>query len=126
MESLIFSSVVLRGQGLASKFLVPTANLDPSVLVDTGLGHGVYFVRVRLEDNMYFAVLHFGRRSATDKEVSLELHILDFSGDVYGEIVEVETLVFLRPIKEFSGLQELKKQIEYDLIQAQKYVKEFS
>ena len=126
MESLIFSSVVLKGQGLASKFLVPTANLDPNVLKDKGLKYGVYFVRVRLEDNMHFAVLHFGKRSATDKQVSLEVHILGFSKDIYGQSVEVETLVFLRPIQEFSSLQELKKQIEYDLIQAQKYVEKFN
>ena len=126
MEFLIFSSIVFRGQGLASDFLVPTANLDPSQALLSGLKHGVYFARVEFADQMYFAVLHFGPRSVTDAKVSLEVHILDFSQDIYDKIITVEPLVFMRDVEAFSSLQELKKQIQYDLIQAKKYVKEFS
>ena len=51
---------------------------------------------------------------------------IDFSQDIYDKIITVEPLVFMRDVEAFSSLQELKKQIQYDLIQAKKYVKEFS
>lgn len=123
MGSLIYKSLVIRGQGLASEYLVPTANLDPNILNNSVLVHGVFLCSLEVADFSGFGLLHFGKRSATDQNVSLEMHILDFDRDIYGQILEFEIIKFIRPIKEFSGLQELKNQILYDLKITREYVK---
>lgn len=124
MEYSSFSGFVLHGQKLATTHLVPTANLDPDIVSD--LNFGLYFSRVEWNGDVYFGLLHYGLRSAADKQVSLEIHILDFDKNIYGQELRLQPLELMRDVREFSSLQDLQKQIKYDLIDSKKYVKKYS
>ncbi|MEO0412866.1 MAG: bifunctional riboflavin kinase/FAD synthetase [Pseudomonadota bacterium] len=93
----------------------PTANLDISDYVHPRFG--VYAVRVRRGTTGEFipAVANLGKRPTFDKQdVTLEAHLFDFDEDIYGELLHVEFVSFIRPEKKFSGLEELKGQIAKD------------
>lgn len=95
----------------------PTANLqiDPLKLVPQD---GVYLVRVTLDDSgaCFFGMLNIGIRPTlhNGKQHSVEVHLFDFEGDLYGRVLRVELLAHLRPEQEFSSCQVLKNQLEED------------
>ncbi len=95
----------------------PTANLALEDHVEPALG--VYAVRIEIEDGphkgVYDGVANLGRRPTFDKkEVLLEVHILDFAGDIYGCHAAVSFIEFIRPEMKFDGLESLKAQIARD------------
>jgi riboflavin kinase/FMN adenylyltransferase len=99
----------------------PTANLGLDVYLRPAAG--VYAVRVGFgigtETEWHNGVANFGHRPTFDKtDELLEIHILDYSQDLYGRHLRVQMLDFLRPECKFSGLDELKKQITLDADQA--------
>lgn len=114
MEYSIYKAKVVKGQGLASKELLPTLNLDASCL-PAGFKYGVYSCYVFLSGTKYLSMMHYGPRS-TDSNVSLELHVIDLVlDDDYLEIT-FQPCVFIRNVMKFDSLQELKKQLGLDLI----------
>ena len=50
--------------------------------------------------------------------IKAEVHLIDFDGDLYGRSLLIEFCQFLRPEKKFSSIEELKKQIAADIVQA--------
>jgi riboflavin kinase/FMN adenylyltransferase len=102
---------VVRGSGRGSSLGYPTANLGPSE--NLCLKEGVYAVRV---NERFLGVANYGFRPTFDgKTKVLEVHILDFEGNLRGERLKVEFLSFLREEKKFSSKDELIKQIERDI-----------
>jgi len=102
---------VVRGSGRGSSLGYPTANLGPSE--NLCLKEGVYAVRV---NEQFLGVANYGYRPTFDgKGKVLEVHILDFEGNLRGERLKVEFLSFLREEKKFSSKDELIKQIERDI-----------
>jgi FMN adenylyltransferase (EC 2.7.7.2)/riboflavin kinase (EC 2.7.1.26) len=102
---------VVRGSGRGSSLGYPTANLGPSE--NLCLKEGVYAVRV---NGQFLGVANYGFRPTFDgKAKVLEVHILDFEGNLRGERLKVEFLSFLREEKKFSSKDELIKQIERDI-----------
>ncbi|WP_334128169.1 bifunctional riboflavin kinase/FAD synthetase [Sneathiella sp.] len=95
----------------------PTANI-PLV----GYHHpkrGVYAVRVGLHRGSHIdwidGVANFGMRPTFDKkDVLLEVHLLDWTGDLYGQSLRVAFVDFIRPEMKFSGIEELTQQIAKD------------
>ena len=77
---------------------------------------GVYVADILLSDKIYYGVTHIGTRPTLDNDsfISIETHIFDFSGDLYNEYVRIELVRYLREEKEFSSIDELKKQLKYD------------
>ena len=99
----------------------PTANLGLADFQRPATG--VYAVRVGLESGhevlWHDGVANFGRRPTFDKtDELLEVHILDYSDDLYGRHVRVQMLDYLRPEQKFSGIDALKRQIDLDASQA--------
>ena len=95
----------------------PTANVSLEGYLEPALG--VYAVRVEIAGQMYDGVANFGRRPTFDKkDVLLEAHIFDFTGDLYGQQIVVSFVAYLRPEMKFAGLDALKSQIEKDSEQA--------
>ncbi|MFN3976449.1 MAG: bifunctional riboflavin kinase/FAD synthetase [Aquificaceae bacterium] len=105
---------VIKGDGRGSSLGFPTANLEKTE--DLCLKEGVYVVRV---ENSFIGVANYGRRPTFDgnKKV-LEVHILDFQGNLKGKFIKVEFLEFLREEKKFNTPQDLIKQIEEDILRA--------
>ena len=95
----------------------PTANLGLEEYQRPAAG--VYAVYVAIENgaaiDWWDGVANFGHRPTFDKtDELLEVHILDFSGDLYGRHLRVQMLDFIRPERKFAGLDDLKAQIEQD------------
>lgn len=105
---------VIQGRQLGRQLGFPTANVDVENEQVPPLG--VYAVQARVGDTWHPAVANLGRRPsvAADAEPLLEVHIPHWSGDLYGQDLEVRFTRFLRPEMKFSGLDELKAQIQRD------------
>ncbi len=108
------TGTVERGKGLGRSLGFPTLNIYPSVSGEL-LPHGVYAARIAFGDESRAAVANFGiNPTVGDKNIRLEAHILDYSGDLYGRTVTVSLCRFLRPERKFSSVDELAAQIAAD------------
>lgn len=92
----------------------PTANVDLGLYVRPL--YGVYAVKVHLPDgSVQKGVANLGIRPMFDPpKEQLETWIFDWSGDLYGQVIEVELIERLRPEMKFDGLDELIAQIQRD------------
>jgi len=101
----------------------PTANL--SVSEQTFLKPGVYATACVINGSFYPAITNVGTAPTFGCEKTLiETYIQGFSGDLYGKNLRVYFIDFLREIKTFSSVEELKKQIDQDKITAQTHALE--
>ena len=89
-----FSGRVVRGKQLGRTLGFPTANLDAE---STDLARGVYAVRVRLESGAErMGMMNVGRHpTLPDGPATVEINLLDFEGDLYGQTLYVEPEAFL-------------------------------
>ena len=114
---------VVHGNHIGTGMEMPTINLIPTS--DKLLPpNGVYVSRVELPRVKLLGVSNLGLKPTIDEDVkrlSLETHILDYSGDLYGERVLVEFLRYLRPERRFDSLEELSAQIKKDILQARRF-----
>ncbi len=95
----------------------PTANLAMGEFLEPRLG--VYAIRAALDEGggpcWFDGVANLGMRPTVGgTRVQLEIHLFDFSGDLYGQHLRVALLGFIRPEMKFSGLEALKAQIGDD------------
>jgi riboflavin kinase/FMN adenylyltransferase len=107
------SGEVVHGDKRGRELGFPTANLrlDP----DCGLKHGVYAVRVGVGDRHYDGVANFGRRPMFDAGYALlEAFLFDFSGDLYGKVVDIAFIGWIRPELKFDSLTGLIDQMKDD------------
>ncbi|MBP2654903.1 MAG: riboflavin biosynthesis protein RibF [Firmicutes bacterium] len=115
------SGPVVDGERRGRKLGFPTANLN---VLECGVmpGDGVYAVGVEFAGKRYRAVANVGN-NPTFKGISrrLEVHIIDFSGVLYGQILTVEFLAKIRDEVKFSDVEELKAQLVHDVESAQQY-----
>lgn len=120
------SDTVHSGYHLGTNLGAPTINMyfPDGVLVPR---HGVYATKVILEDNsQYIAVTNVGvRPTVTDSDrVSVESHLLDYSGNLYGRQARVEFYSFLREEIKFPTYEKLSAQIAIDAHAARAYFEE--
>jgi riboflavin kinase / FMN adenylyltransferase len=96
----------------------PTANVVPGAEVVVP-GRGVYAGFVRVGNELYPACTNIGVAPTFERgESRVEAYLLDFDGDLYGRVVDVEFVGRIRPEKRFSGVEELKEQITRDVEEA--------
>ena len=115
----IVDGVVQHGAQRGRTINFPTANLDFGDLVRPKFG--VYCVELRLqgEDVWRPAVANTGSRPTVDGDAArLEVHILDFDRDIYGQHIAVRFRSFLRPEQKFESFDALRAQIEKDAASA--------
>ncbi len=97
----------------------PTAN----IAVDTPLkpAPGVYAVRTHIDGTVIPSVANFGRRPTFGGGAQvLEVHLLDWQGDCYGQRLAVDFIERIRPERAFGGVDELKAQISADIQSARR------
>jgi riboflavin kinase/FMN adenylyltransferase len=97
----------------------PTLNLR---LIRPMAVQGVYLVRVKgIGDQFIYGVANVGRRPTVDGKVQLlEVYLLDFNGNCYGKLIQVEFLHLLRAEQKFSSIEALKQQIVLDVEMARR------
>jgi riboflavin kinase/FMN adenylyltransferase len=118
-EPSVFGKII-TGRQLGRQLGFPTANVQ---LENEQLPPlGVYAVQARLNDESLWrpAVANLGKKPtvAENADPSLEVHLLDWSGDCYGAELEVRFVEKLRGEQKFAGLEALKAQIALDVQQA--------
>jgi riboflavin kinase/FMN adenylyltransferase len=108
--------LVVEGHKRGRELGFPTANIRPA-LATVSLPFGVYGVEVKGLDKPYQAVANLGLRPTfvDDDSPLLEVHLLDFEGDLYGKELVIEWKQFIRSEKRFSSAQELVAQIQKDI-----------
>ena len=107
---------IVSGYQVGRKIGFPTANLKvdcPNKLIPA---IGVYAVRVSVNGQNYKGMLNIGHRPTINNgtDLSIEVHILDFEGDIYNQPMRIEFIDFLRPEAKFHSVDELILQIQKD------------
>ena len=110
---------VVHGNALARQLGFPTANIHlnrkkPAL-------QGVYFVKVKncCSNQYYHGIANIGIRPTIEgKKAILEVNLFDFSGDIYGQYLDVIFVCKLRDEKKFDSLADLKQQISQDVCTA--------
>jgi len=114
---------VVYGRQLGRQLGVPTANIRLQRY--RAALEGVYAVKVRGLDRVYDGIANIGIRPTVDgKEPLLEVHLFDFTGDIYGELLTIEFVYKVRDEQTFSGLEQLKTQIHKDIATARAWFAE--
>lgn len=109
------SGVVIPGAQLGRKLGFPTANL--ALNNELLPPNGVYVVRVNASGQSLNGVANLGTRPTVgdDSKRALEVHIMDFASDLYGQKIDVQFLKFLRPEIPFPDVNALQIQISKDV-----------
>jgi len=108
---------VQKGRQLGKKIGFPTANIDIENYVLAC--PGVYAVRIKMHKNKKYVkgIANLGYRPTFNgKKILLEVHLFNFSGNLYNKYLTVEFLKFIRKEKKFKNVDQLKKQIKNDLL----------
>ena len=116
------SGEVIHGEKRGRELGFPTANLrlDPSC----ALKHGIYAVRVGIDDMRYDGVASFGVRPTFDNGAPLlEVFLFDFDGDLYGQTIDVAFIGWIRQEQKFDDIEALKHQMTNDVTQAKNSLK---
>lgn len=107
---------VIEGQQLARTLGFNTANLlFPEGIIE--IPNGVYAVEVNFNDKNYIGIANYGTKPTVtnDTKKILEVHIMNFDEDIYGETIKVSFLDKIRDEKKFDSLTQLKEQITKDI-----------
>ncbi len=105
--------IVIEGDKRGRMIGFPTANIKTPK--GKALPLGVFAVKVDIEKGNFKGMANVGPRpSFPDDPPALEVYLFDFEGDLYGQTLTVYFEAFIRSQKKFSGLEELKAQLETD------------
>lgn len=118
---------VLHGKKLGRTLGFPTMNLIPT-MEKLLPAYGVYVTRTMVGGRLFDGITNIGRRPTVDSDgsVSVETHLFDYEGDLYGKQVEVRFLHFLRPEKKFSDVEQLKAAMHEDFANAKGVLEKLS
>jgi riboflavin kinase / FMN adenylyltransferase len=111
-----FTGNVVHGDAIGRELGFPTANIeiDPAKVIP---GDGVYAASATHNGKHYQAALSIGTKPTLHEhgEQTVEVLLIGFKGDLYGEKLTIECLSYLRPQKKFPSLDELRLAIAYDV-----------
>ena len=118
---------VVRGEGRGARIGYPTANIEPHSGRKLMPARGVYIAGVDVRGKACFGMVNIGIRPTFmdgAREI-MEVHILDFEGDIYGEHVGVTFLRKLRDERRFDSVEELIGQLGKDRKESERFIRTF-
>jgi riboflavin kinase / FMN adenylyltransferase len=113
--SYFLTGKVIKGKQLGRTIGFPTANIQ--ILENYKLipKVGVYIVKSFLNNHWVFGMMNIGFKPTFDEQtISIEVHFLDFDGDLYNQEIQVSILKHIRDEQKFDGIESLKSQLEND------------
>lgn len=112
--------IVQRGEGLGRTIGFPTANIVRAHARKLLPAAGVYAVRVTHGDAVHAGMMNIGRRPtvSVQEHLSVEVHLFDFTGDLYGDALEIAVIARIRDEHRFASLDELRSKLEQDRSEA--------
>jgi riboflavin kinase/FMN adenylyltransferase len=108
---------VIEGQHIGRQIEFPTANIHLYEPQKQRPANGVYATRVQHNHTLYRGMTNIGVRPTvqpTGAEQTIETHILNFKGDIYGETITLEFIARIRDEQQFSSIYELATQLKID------------
>ena len=114
--SYFLQGTIVGGYQVGRKIGFPTANLRVDFSNKLIPSVGVYAVYVYVNGQKYKGILNIGHRPTLNNgaDLSIEVHILDFEGDIYHQPMRIEFIDFLRTEAKFQSTEELALQIQKD------------
>ena len=108
---------VVKGDNRGHSLGIPTANLGlwPYQLLPA---NGIYATRAWVDDEMHLAATNVGWRPTFEKEpapVRVEALLLDYESDLYGQVLSLDFIEYLRPEKRFPSAKEMLDEIQIDI-----------
>lgn len=106
--------LVTHGAARGTELGFPTANLEA---IDTLIpGFGVYAGRAYVDQTVHWAAMHIGPNPTFGERLAkVEIHVLDFAGSLYGQVLEVDFIRRLRDIRQFESASDLQAQVLSDV-----------
>ena len=121
------AGVVLRGDQRGRTIDFPTINLGTPHSRKLLPPAGVYAAIVQTRGGAFGAMMNLGARpTVSDARQTVEAHLFDFAGDLYGQEVRIDLVAPLRAIRRFNGLVELKEQLSADRLAARTALTRFA
>lgn len=107
---------VVKGRAVGRALGYPTANVEPQDPAKLIPAPGVYAAHVHVEHATFAAMLYIGTRPTFEKQdnISVEVHLLDFNQEIYGEELEIDLIEFIRNDRVMEGPEALRMQIRRD------------
>lgn len=115
-RSYFFDAEVVAGEGIGRTIAFPTANVEVPSADKLMPPEGVYAVRVEVCGTTYDGMMNIGEAPTLHAGGGrrIEIHLFDFSGNVYGERLRVHCIDYVRKEKVFASPQALKAQLAED------------
>lgn len=117
------TGLVVHGRGEGHRIGFPTANLAPESIATILPKSGVYAVKVRNKgvkesgSKVFSGMMNIGMRPTYDgTTLSLEVHLFDFDGDLYGHTLTIDFLRRIRDEQPFESPEALRRQLEKDKV----------
>ena len=114
---MIVIGEVIHGKKIARQLGFPTTNIkmDNNRLYPPSGIYGAFLQVSDKNSKVLYGVVNIGYNPTLKQEMSLEVHILDFDREVYGEKLYIQIVKFMREEKKFSSIDELKATIQADV-----------
>lgn len=110
-----YKGVVLVGLKNGTKLGFPTTNLHSGIL-PASYKNGVYACLVKYNNRIYKGALYFGPRLVyNENNQVLEIYLINFTGNLYGQTLEFKLGKFIRKPLDFKNTDDLKKQLAVDV-----------
>jgi len=110
-----FEGEVVHGDKIGRTLGYPTANLKSTDEEKIVLGDGIYAVYVAVDGTRYKAMMSIGfRPTVNGKKRVVEVNLFDFEKEIYGKVIRVYVVKYLRSEVKFDGLEALKVQLHKD------------
>ena len=111
----VIEGIVVEGEHRGSALGFPTANIGVESIYNV-LGKGVYAAQASVGDDNYHCVVNIGSKPTFHEKypISIEAHLMDFSGDLYGQSICLSFVEKLRDEQRFGSIEELVAQISSD------------
>lgn len=112
---------VVKGRQLGKTIGYPTANLEIGDKYKLIPADGVYAVLAESQGKKYQGMMNIGVNPTVNGTLrKIEVHLIDFVGDIYGQLLRVELAARIRSEQKFTDLEALKKQLDSDKKETQK------
>ena len=114
-HSFTIEGMVIDGDKRGRELSYPTANIDLQNQHKIVPKQGVYLVKSKLKGRVVYGMMNIGTKPTFDTTMpSIEVHFLDWNGNLYGQAVQVELLKWVREERKFNTVEELQTQIQAD------------
>ena len=112
----LISGKIIKGFQIGRTIGFPTANIELWEQHKVVPAYGVYAVHIYIEGEQHEGMLYIGKRPTlhNDDNISIEVNIFDYDGNLYGKSLSAEFLEYVRHDKKFPDIESLKQQLQQD------------